>query len=60
MEDVCCFLAGISLHLVLVCRSLPRIRLTSGGLLFSQIILNQSFVNRGISLMFLSGCFTTK
>lgn len=44
-EVLCCFLAGISLHLVLVWRSLPRIRLTSGGLLFSQIILNLSFVN---------------
>lgn len=45
MEEPCCFLTGISLHLVLACRSLPRIRLTSGGLLFSQIILNLSFVN---------------
>lgn len=58
--ELCCFLAGISLHLVLVCRSLPRIRLTSGGLLFSQIILKLSFVNRGINLMFLSGYFTTE
>lgn len=44
-EELCCFLAGISLHLVLVCRSLPSIRLTSGGLLSSQIIFNLSFVN---------------
>lgn len=52
-EELCCFLAGISLHLVLVCRSLPSIRLTSGGLLSSQIILNLSFVN----VQELASCF---
>lgn len=46
-EELCCFLAGISLPFsaCLHISSLPRIRLTSGGLLSSQIIFNLSFVN---------------